>query len=1023
MVLSDISISRPVFATVLNIVVVLVGLVALLQLGVREYPNIDVPTVTVTTTYPGASASIIETQVTKVIEDQLSGIEGIDYITSISRAEQSQITVTFKIDRDADVAASDVRDRVGRARATLPNEVDEPIVSKVEADAQPILYLAFSSDRHTDLEVTDAADRLVQDRLQTLDGVADAQIFGGRRYAMRIWLDPERMAALQVTAQDVETALLSQNVEIPAGRIESVDREYTVLAETDVASISGFEEIIIRDQQGYLIRLRDVAKVEEGPAEERSIARYNGESAVAIGVVKQSTANPLEVSQAVREILPEIAASLPEGMKVDVAYDSTIFISASIDSVYKTILEALALVVLVIFFFLRSLRAVIIPVVAIPVSLIGAFALMSLMGFSINTLTLLAFVVAIGLVVDDAIVVLENIYRHIENGMEPIAAAFKGSREIAFAVISMTITLAAVFVPVAFSTGKTGTLFVEFALTLACAVLISGFLALTLSPMMCSRLLKQEKRHGLVYRMIESFIQGMTRVYRWSLGLVLSVRYLVVVFAGLVGFAGWTLYSSLPSELAPLEDRGFFIGLFLGPEGATTHYMDQYGRSLEEIFASVPEGERYFLVIGFPVVSQGIAFIALEDWSVRERKAAEIANSIAGQMFFVPGVLAFPINPQSLGQEGLDQAIDVVVQTTGTYEELEQVVQAVMTRVYQENPRILNLDSDLKLNKPEIIVQVNREKLADVGVAVETVGRTLETMVGGRDVTRYKREGEQYDVIVQVGNLERTNADDLRRIYVRNVEGGMVQLANLVTARLTVAPRELNHFNKLRAARLSASTAPGYTQGEALAYMENLIKEVGGAAVQVDFGGSAREFQESSASLAIAFVMALGFVYLVMAAQFESWVDPFIVMLAVPLALLGGLLALVLTGGTLNIYSQIGLISLVGLITKNGILVVEFANQLREREGLSVNDAVLQAAALRLRPVLMTAFSLILGILPLALASGAGAESRQQIGWVIVGGMTVGTFFTLYVVPTFYSLLAGRRHRVEIPPAEPKTMH
>ena len=1023
MVLSDISISRPVFATVINVLVVLVGVVALTQLSVREYPNIDVPTVTVATTYPGASASIIETQVTKVIEDQLSGIEGIDYLTSISRAEQSQITVTFKLDRDPDVAASDVRDRVGRARGVLPDEVDEPIISKVEADAQPIIYLAFSSDRHTDLEVTDAADRLVQDRLQTLEGVADAELFGNRRYAMRIWLDPERMAALQVTAQDVETALLSQNVEIPAGRIESVDREYTVLAETDVATISGFEEIIIRDQEGYLIRLRDVARIEEGPAEERSIARYNGESAVAIGVVKQSTANPLAVSEEVRRILPDIAESLPDGMKVDVAYDSTIFISASIDAVYEAIVEAIVLVVLVIFFFLRSLRAVIIPVIAIPVSLIGGFALMSLMGFSINTLTLLAFVVAIGLVVDDAIVVLENIYRHMENGMDPISAAFRGSREIAFAVISMTITLAAVFVPVAFSTGKTGTLFVEFALTLACAVLISGFLALTLSPMMCSRLLKHETRHGLVYRLIEGFIQGMTRVYRWTLRGVLSVRYAVVVFAGLVGFAGWTLYSSLPSELAPLEDRGFFIGLFLGPEGATTHYMDAYGANLEAIFETIPEAERYFLVIGFPVVSQGISFIALEDWDKRERSAADIAGSIAGQMFFVPGVLAFPINPQSLGQEGLAQAVEVVIQTTGTYEELDQIVNEVITRVYTENPRILNLDSDLKLNKPEISVDVNRDKMADVGVAVENVGRTLETMVGGRDVTRYKREGEQYDVIVQVADLDRANPDDLHRIYVRGRDGQMVQLSNLVTARVTIAPRELNHFNKLRAATLTASTAPGYTQGEALAYMENLIKEVGGAAVQVDFAGSAREFRESSASLAIAFLMAVGFVFLVMAAQFESWVDPFVVMLAVPLALLGGLLALFLTGGTLNIYSQIGLISLVGLITKNGILVVEFANQLREREGMGVREAVIEAAALRLRPVLMTAFSLILGTLPLALAVGAGAESRQQIGWVIVGGMTVGTFFTLYVVPTFYSLFAGRRHRVEIPPPEPKAMH
>jgi len=1014
MVLSDISIARPVFATVLNIVVVLVGLVALTQLSVREYPNIDVPTVTVATTYPGASASIIETQVTKAIEDQLSGIEGIDYITSISRAEQSQITVTFKLDRDPDVAASDVRDRVGRARALLPTEVDEPIISKVEADAQPIIYLAFSSDRHTDLEVTDAADRLVQDRLQTLEGVADAQLFGNRRYAMRIWLDPERMAALQVTAEDVENALLQQNVEIPAGRIESVDREFTVLAETDVNTQSGFEELVLRDVGGYLIRLRDVAQVALGPEEERSIARFNGRSAVALGIVKQSTANPLDVSRAVYDIIPSIEESLPDGMRVDIAYDSTVFIDASIKSVYGVIIEAVVLVVLVIFFFLRSLRAVFIPIVTIPVSLIGAFALMSLMGFTINTLTLLSFVVAIGLVVDDAIVMLENIFRHIERGLSPVQAAFKGSREIAFAVVTMTVTLAAVFVPVAFATGKTGALFIEFALTLTSAVLISGFIALTLSPMLCSRLLRHETRHGLVYRLIERLFDGMNRGYRASLHWVLTVRPVVLLFCGMIGFAAWALFENLSAELAPLEDRGFIIGFFLGPEGATTTYMDTYARQIEGIFEGIPEAERYFVVVGFPVVSQGISFVGLSNWEARQRKAYEVGASIGGPLFGVKGVLAFPINPLSLGQSGIAQPIEVVVQTTGSYDELNALVSNILVEA-AKNPGIVNLDSDLKLNKPEIRVSVNRDKLAAVDVAVDTVGRTLETMLGGREVTRFKRDGEQYDVIVQVAEIDRANPDDLSRLYVRGRGNEMVQLSNLVTLAETVAPRELNHFNKLRAATITANTVPGYSQGEALAFMSALVQELGGPGVQLDYAGAAREYQQSSASLALAFVLAVGFVFLVMAAQFESWIDPLVVMFAVPLAMVGGLLALNLTGGTLNIYSQIGLISLVGLITKNGILVVEFANQLREKEGLDVKAAVVEAAVLRLRPVLMTAFSLILGTLPLALATGAGAESRQQIGWVIVGGMTVGTLFTLYVVPTIYTLLTRPRRAVVIP--------
>jgi len=1019
MKISDVCISRPVLATVLNILIVLVGVVAFSRLTLREYPNIDVPTVTVATTYPGANAEIIETQVTKLIEDQLSGIEGIDYISSISRPESSQITVVFKLERDADAAASDVRDRVGRARDALPNEVNEPVIAKVEADAQPIIYLAFSSDRHSDLEVTDAADRLVQDRLQTLPGVADAPIFGERRYAMRIWLDPARLAAYQVTVQDVESALRAQNVEIPSGRIESKDREFTVLAETDVNTVEGFERLVIRDADGYLIRLKDVARLEVGPESERTVARFRGQSAVAIGIVKQSTANPLEVSRAVQGALPTIAATLPLGMKVDVAYDSTVFIDASIESVYYAIGEAVGLVVLVIFFFLRNLRATLIPIITIPVSLIGAFTLMYIMGFTINTLTLLSFVIAIGLVVDDAIVMLENIYRHIERGLPPVQAAFKGSREIGFAVVSMTVTLAAVFVPVAFTEGKTGKLFTEFALTLASAVLLSGFIALTLSPMMCSRLLRHDQRHGLVYRLIEGLFRAMNAGYRGSLGFVLTIRPVILLFCGLVAFAAWTLFSSLDSELSPLEDRGFFIGFILGPEGATVEYMDQYARQIEGIYDTIPEAERHFMVIGFPVVSQAISFIGLQDWAERERKTAEVAGSIGGMMFGVKGVLAFPINPQSLGQSGLAQPIEMVLQTTGSYEELGQTVQAVMAEA-MKNPSIVNLDSDLKLNKPEIRVNVNRDKLAAVGVSVEVVGRTLETMLGGRQVTRFKLSGEQYDVIVQLDDVDRRNPDDMSKLYVRGAArdgeiAPMVQLSNLVTLAETIAPRELNHFNKLRAATLTGNLAPGYTQGEALAYLEQVVRQVGGPGIQIDYGGAAREYQTSSASLGLTFLLAIGFVFLVMAAQFESWIDPFVVMFAVPLAMVGALLAITLTGGTLNIFSQIGLISLVGLITKNGILVVEFANQLREKEGMGVREAVIEAAVLRLRPILMTAFALILGTFPLAFAAGAGAESRQAIGWVIVGGMTVGTFFTLYVVPTIYSYLARARHTVKVP--------
>lgn len=1009
MKLSDACIRRPVFATVLNLLLILVGAVAFFSLTVREYPNIDVPTVTVATDYKGANAEIVESEVTKPIEDSLAGIEGIDFITSISRAERSQISVVFKLDRDPDAAASDVRDRVGRARGRLPDEVDEPVISKVEADARPILYLAFSSDRHDDLEVTDVADRLVQDRLQVLPGVAEVRIFGQRRYAMRIWMDPARLAAYGLTVQDVEDALRLQNVELPAGRVEGSDRELTVQAATDLNTVRDFEEIVLRNVDGYLVRLNDVAEVEIGARDERRIARFNGRNAVALGVVKQSVANPLAVTEAVRDEVPLIADVLPEGMEVQIAYDSTVFINASIEAVYTTIAEAVGLVVLVIFVFLRSLRAVLIPLVTIPVSIIGAFILMAALGFSINTLTLLAFVIAVGLVVDDAIVMLENIYRHIENGLSPMAAAFKGSREIAFAIISVTITIAAVFVPVGFTEGRTGRLFTEFALTLSAAVIISGFIALTLSPMMCSRLLKRQTSRNVAFNLIERFFFRMEMGYRASLAFTLSVRPLVLLFCVGVGVASVALYQNLNSELTPREDRGYFVGIFSGPEGATIDFMDGYARQMEDFYEDIPEAVRYFVVVGSPTVSRGISFIALEDWNDRERATSDIVTEMQGKLSGIHGIRAFPVNPQSLGRSSRKRPVEVIVQTTGTYEALEQTVNAAV-RAMEEHGGFTNVDVDLKLNKPELKVEVNREKLADMDIPVETIGRTLETLLGGREVTDFEYDGEQYDVVVQLADIDRRNPDDLTRIYLRGQDGQMIQLSNLIKVVETVVPRELNHFNKLRSAKIEANLAEGYPQGQALDEAKRIIQEIGGETVQVDYGGAAREFFESSDSLLLAFGLAVLFVFLVLAAQFESWIDPVIILVTVPLAMVGALLALNLTGGTLNIYSQIGLIALVGLIAKNGILVVEFANKLRQQKGLEVRHAALEAAVLRLRPVLMTALSLIFGALPLALATGAGAESRQEIGWVIVGGMAIGTFFTLYVIPTVYSYLAaGRR--------------
>ena len=1007
MTLPQLSIRRPVFATVLNLVIVLVGLIAWDRLSVRLVPKVDLPVVTVNTSYPGANAQVIESQITTPIEEALAGIEGIDYIQSISRAENSQVTVRFHLDRDPDGAASDVRDRVAQARGFLPEEVNEPIVQKQEADAQPIMYLAFSSDRHDELEVADVADRLVKDRIQTIVGVAQAQVYASR-YAMRVWLDPARLAGYGLVPVDIEDALRRQNVEVPAGRIEGQQREFTVLSETDLRTPEQFRAIVVKESDGFPVRLGDVATVEIGPTEERVRGRFDGKRAVPLGVVKTATANPLEVSRGIRELLPRITASLPEGMKVDVGFDSTRFIESSVQAVYTTIIEAIVLVVLVIFVFLRTLRATLIPLVTIPVSLIGAFALMALFGFSINTLTLLAMVLAIGLVVDDAIVMLENIHRHIEAGLPPMEAALKGSREIGFAIVAMTLTLAAVYAPMAFSTGRTGKLFIEFALTLAGAVLVSGFVALTLSPMMCSRLLRHTTRHGRMYELGERALSGLVAGYRRLLQRTLARRPLVLGLAALVVVGAGLLFWRLPSELAPQEDQGFVMAFSIAPEGSTIDYTDGYARRLEAIYSQVPELDHYFQFTGWPSVTNSIAFMGLKPWTERERSAQDIQGSLFMPFMEVPGVLAFPVVPPPLGNEDFGQPVSFVVQSTGTWDDLSAIVDKLLAKMAQ-NPQLTNADSDLKLNKPELKVDIDRDKVASVGVEVDAVGRTLETLLGGRNVTRFKRGAEQYDVIVQVRREERARADDLTAIHVRGRNGAMVPLANLVTVRESVAAKELNHFNKLRAATISAGLAPGYTMGEALAWMEKALDEVAKDNAQYDLSGQSREFRESSSSFGLMLALALAFIYLVLAAQFESFVDPFVILLAVPLAAFGALLALTLTGGTWNIYSQIGVITLVGLIAKHGILIVEFANQLRE-QGHDPVSAALESAVMRLRPILMTTGAMVFGALPLALATGAGAEARHQIGWVIVGGMSLGTVFTLFVVPVVYTLLERESH-------------
>ena len=1021
MQLPELCIKRPVFATVMSLMIVLIGVISFQRLTVREYPKIDTPVVSVRTVYKGASPQVMESQITQPLEDSISGIEGVRSVKSVSREEVSQITVEFVLERNVDSASNDVRDRVARVRALLPAAADDSVVSKIEADAQAILWMRLSSEKHSPLELSDYADRYVADRMKTLPGVASVIIGGERRYAMRLWIDRDRLAAYGLTPQDVENGLRRQNVEIPSGRIESSQREFTVLTEADLRTPAQFDDMILTESRGYPVRLRDVGQARLGALDERSVLRVNGNPAVGLGIVKQSTANTLSVAKAAKAERERLQGVLPEGMSLQVAFDSSVFIERSIDGVYRTMIEAVLLVMLVIFVFLRSVRATLIPFVTIPVSLIGAFFFLFLMGFSVNVLTLLGLVLAIGLVVDDAIVVLENCHRHVEMGKEPRQASIDGSKEIAFAVIAMSLTLAAVFAPLGFMTGNTGRLFTEFALTVAAAVAVSGVVALTLTPMMCSRILKAHQSHGRAYLAMERFFTGMNAAYRRSLGVVLKYWWAVAIAFALIVASAALLYKSLKSELSPLEDRGFFLSLIIAPEGASMAYTDGYMRQVEGLFSKVPEIKSYFTVVAPGLerpnpVNFGIAFSQLVPWEERTRKTQQITAELGPKMFGgMPGVLAFPVNPPSLGQSFRNPPVQFVVQAS-SYESLEKMTDALLAKARQSKA-LMNPDTDLRLNKPQLAVDIDREKAASMGIDVEAIGRTLETLLGGRQVTRFKKEGKQYDVIIQLEAKDRNTPADLTSIFMRARDGRLVQLSNLVKVRETVGPKELNHFNRLRATILTANVAPGYTLGEALQYLEGAAKEVLDSSARTELDGPSREFRESGAALLFTFVLALGFIYLVLSAQFESFVSPFVIMLTVPLAMTGALAALKLSGGTLNVYSQIGLVMLIGLITKHGILIVEFANQLRDK-GMQAGEAVIEAATLRLRPILMTTGAMVLGALPLALAKGAGAEARQPIGWVIVGGLTLGTFFTLFVVPAAYVLLV-RERKQSLPEAQP----
>lgn len=1016
MILSELSIRRPVISIVASLLLVIIGVLAFRTLPVREYPDTDSPIVSVTTTYPGASSAVVESRVTDPLEEQIATIDGIRMLSSVSQEQVSRITIEFDLSRDVNEAANDVRDRVSRARSRLPSEVLEPQVQKTDGDSSPFMWITVYSDGHSRLELTEFADRYGKRLLQTLPGVGNVMIGGERRYAMRIWLDPSRLAAYDLTPSEVERALRQQNIDIPGGRIESVATELPVRLLGDLSDPAEFEQVILATRGDTQVLLSDVARAEIGSEDYRTRTYFNGMEAVGLGVVRQSQSNMIEVSDRVLATLPEIQAQMPEGVSLELAVDRSDFVRESVREVYKTLFFAFCLVVLVVFVFLRNARATIIPLVAVPVSLVATFFFMNLLGFSINILTLLALVLAVGLVIDDAIVMLENIYRRVEEGESPLRAAFLGSRQVAFAIIATTLSLIAVFVPVAFQEGSTGRLFYEFGITLALAVSVSSFIALTLTPMLCSKYLKSGKNggkvpHSRLYHWTEPAFVWVNRQYARLLERSLKAWPLVLLAAVVVGAAGFALYPQLQRELVPLEDRGAFISFFRGPQGAGPDYTRTYLKEMEEIVADVPEVTRNFSISAFAFGSpglgnQGIMFTGLTDWDERERTTQQIVGQLAGQYGQrVTGGMAFPVPIRPLGQRGAGQDINFVL-LGQDYEQLQEQAGDILQKM-QEAGLFLRPRVEPEMNKPQLDVRVDRRRAADLGVPVLDVATTLETLLGGRRVTQFKRGNEQYEVMVQVEDQDRTAPQDLNRLYVRSAGGELVQLGSLISSGESLVPENYPHFNRLRAVTIVSQMQEGRTIGDGVAFLEEAASTLP-RGTGFTWNGVSREFVDAEGATLFLFGLALLFAFLVLAAQFESFVHPLTIFSGVVLAISGGLATLYATRFwgppmTDNLFSRFGLIMLIGLVAKNGILIVEFANQL-QIEGSNAFDAARKAAALRFRPILMTAITTICGVMPLALASGAGAETRNPLGTVIIGGLGLATLLTLFVVPVIYIL-------------------
>lgn len=1007
MQLSDVSVRRPVFAAVLSILLTIVGVVGFLSLSVREYPDTDPPVVSVETTYTGAAASVVEARITQPIEDVLSGIEGIQTITSRSRDGTSDISIEFRPGRDIDSAANDVRDRVGSVTEDLPEEALAPEVRKVDADSSPILFLVVSRPGWTRLQLSDYVDRNLVDRFSTIDGVARVFVGGEARPSMRVWLDANKLAAFALTPADVENALRSQNVELPAGRIESQQQNVTLRVDRPFASPESFNRLVVgRGPDGYQVKLGDVAKVEQGAENPYTTFRMNGQSAVGLGIVRQSGANTLAVADAAKKAAA--ALELPDGMTITVGSDDSLFIGRAIEGVWHTLAEAAVLVVLVIFLFLGSWRATLIPAVTVPICLLGAFAVLWGFGFSINLLTLLALVLAIGLVVDDAIVVLENVYHRIEEGEPPLVAAFKGTRQVGFAVISTTLVVCAVFVPICFLAGQTGLLFRELAVAMIGAVAFSGFLALSLTPMLCSKMLKKQER-GRFTGWVDDSFQKLENFYgRWldkAIGKPLIPLIGVVLFLG-VAVGG---FLTLQSELVPAEDQGVAQVQLSAPEGTGFDQMDRYvTQTQEKLLPLLNEGAVRTVISRVPGgfgpsddFNSGMFVVFLKPWEERGTTTQQVAQQINRILANEPAIRGNAQVRSALGR-GRGQPIGFVLAGT-TYEELVKARDRILAAAAQ-NPGIINLDSDYKETKPQLRVEVDTQRAGDLGVSVNDVSQALQTLLGSRRVSTYVDRGEEYRVIVQADAAGRATLNNLATIQVRARDGSLVPLSNLVTTREISGPRDLGRFNKLRAITLSGGVAPGYSLGEALRFLQDQAAQ-SPEVIAVGYRGESQAFVETGGSILLVFGLTILIVYLVLAAQFESFVHPGVIIMTVPLAVAGGMLGLAVMGKTLNLYSQVGIVMLVGLAAKNGILIVEFANQLRD-EGRSIAEAIRMASARRLRAILMTSIATAAGAVPLMIASGAGAAARQAIGVVIVFGVILATMITLFLIPILYSRLA-----------------